>query len=57
MALVDLRKATFDAHLEIPIIANYLKCCTLRCLHEIRHDSIAIYTLSMHQLATEWIAS
>ena len=24
-----------------------------RCLHEIRHDSIAIYTLPMHQLLNE----
>ena len=29
---------------------SHLRHMENSCLHEIRHDSIAIYTLSMHQL-------
>ena len=42
-------------HLEIPVLnhASYGDRKGSRCLHEICHDSIAVYNLSTHQLLGE----
>ena len=46
--------------LETPILIKLFEVLYLekenRCLHEIRHNSIAIYTLPMHQLLNGWLA-
>ena len=62
---LDLRKATFHAqsqiqYLEMPILIIW-SVVSLEgkqmCLHEIRHDSIAIYSVSTYTPAVEWISS
>ena len=47
---LDLRKATFDAQLRNNNFEVFYLEKENRCLHEIHHDSIAIYALSKHQL-------
>ena len=48
---LDLRKPGFYAHLELPILIIKSKLeKENQCLHEISHNSIAIYNLSIHQL-------